>query len=56
MLEPHGISIRSRPLPDVQMKIYLGRGDVLMPQILPDDLQGDTLIKLPGGAYASRVM
>lgn len=47
--EPHRIPTGSRPLPDVQVQVDLGRGYVLIAQILPHYLQWNPFIKLPGG-------
>ena len=40
-------SIGPGPLPDIQMKIYLSRGDVLIVPVLADHLKRDTFFDLP---------
>jgi hypothetical protein len=48
--KPRTVRVDPRPLPDVQVKIDLRRGDVGMTQVVLHDLQWDALVELPGGA------
>jgi hypothetical protein len=54
--EPRCICINARTLANIQMKINLRGGDVIVAEIILNDLQRDALVELPSGAGVAEGM